>query len=152
MWHIPDAIIKKSDDNKAIRLCSTNWLTPTFVTKVQELYGQRDIESFDILLFKDGRIIERYSRPQRIGGQSVGHVWSLPDITERKRAEEKLAYTALHDPLTNLPNRVLFMDRLQHAMKRAERHKNFMFAVLSSIWIASRWSMTAWGTMSGTCL
>ena len=52
------------------------------------------------------------------------------ELTERKNAEEQLVYTALHDPLTNLPNRVLFMDRLQHAMKRAERHKNFMFAVL----------------------
>ena len=52
------------------------------------------------------------------------------ELTERKRAEEQLVYTALHDPLTNLPNRVLFMDRLQHAMERARRHKNFMFAVL----------------------
>lgn len=52
------------------------------------------------------------------------------ELTERRRAEEQLVYTALHDPLTNLPNRVLFMDRLQHAMDRARRHKNFMFAVL----------------------
>ena len=52
------------------------------------------------------------------------------ELTERKRAEEQLVYTALHDPLTNLPNRVLFMDRLDHAMKRAARHKEFMFAVL----------------------
>ena len=52
------------------------------------------------------------------------------ELSERKRAEEKLVYTALHDPLTNLPNRVLFMDRLEHAMKRAERHKDFQFAVL----------------------
>ncbi|MEO5888090.1 MAG: EAL domain-containing protein, partial [Anaerolineales bacterium] len=52
------------------------------------------------------------------------------ELAERKHAEEKLVFTALHDPLTNLPNRVLFMDRLQHAMKRAERHEDFMFAVL----------------------
>ncbi len=52
------------------------------------------------------------------------------ELAERKRAEEKLVYTALHDPLTNLPNRVLFMDRLEHAMKRAERHKDYQFAVL----------------------
>ena len=52
------------------------------------------------------------------------------ELTERKRAEEQLVYNALHDPLTNLPNRVLFMDRLQHAMERAKRHKNYMYAVL----------------------
>jgi diguanylate cyclase (GGDEF)-like protein len=51
------------------------------------------------------------------------------ELTERKRMEEQMAYTALHDPLTNLPNRVLFMDRLQHAMERSKRHDNFTFAV-----------------------
>jgi diguanylate cyclase (GGDEF)-like protein len=131
MWHIPDAIIESRDDNQAMTFVLDQLVDPkTFVIKVHELYGQPDIESFDILLFKDGRIIERYSRPQRIAGQSVGRVWSFRDITERKRAEEKLAYTAVHDPLTNLPNRVLFMDRLQHAMDRTKRHKNYRFAVL----------------------
>ena len=52
------------------------------------------------------------------------------ELMERKRAEEQLVYNALHDPLTNLPNRVLFMDRLQHAMERAKRHKDYMYAVL----------------------
>jgi len=52
------------------------------------------------------------------------------ELTERKRAEEQLVYRALHDPLTDLPNRVLFMDRLQHVMERAKRHKNYMYAVL----------------------
>ena len=52
------------------------------------------------------------------------------ELTERKRTQEQLSYTSLHDPLTNLPNRVLFMDRLKHAMKRARRHKNFTFAVI----------------------
>jgi len=54
----------------------------------------------------------------------------LTELTERKRAEERLVYSALHDPLTNLPNRVLFMDRLQHAMERVKRHKDYKFAVL----------------------
>jgi diguanylate cyclase (GGDEF)-like protein len=52
------------------------------------------------------------------------------ELMERKRMEEQLTFTALHDPLTNLPNRVLFMDRLQHAMQRAKRHTNSMYAVL----------------------
>ncbi len=52
------------------------------------------------------------------------------ELAQRKRMEEQLTYTALHDPLTNLPNRVLFMDRLQHTMQRAKRHKDHMYAVL----------------------
>ena len=52
------------------------------------------------------------------------------DITERKRAQEMLAHSALHDVLTNLPNRALFLDRLQHAIIRARRHSDYKFAVL----------------------
>lgn len=52
------------------------------------------------------------------------------DITERKRAQEMLAHNALHDVLTNLPNRALFLDRLQHAIIRARRHSDYKFAVL----------------------
>jgi len=47
------------------------------------------------------------------------------DITERKRAEDMLAHSALHDGLTGLPNRALFLDRLQHAFARAERNASF---------------------------
>lgn len=52
------------------------------------------------------------------------------DVTERKRAEEMLAHNAFHDGLTNLPNRALFLTRLQHALDMAKRHANYKFAVL----------------------
>jgi len=52
------------------------------------------------------------------------------DITERKRAEEMLAHNAFHDGLTNLPNRALFLDRLQHALTLSKKHSNYKFAVL----------------------
>jgi len=52
------------------------------------------------------------------------------DITERKRAEELLAHNAFHDGLTSLPNRALFLDRLQHALTLSKRHSNYKFAVL----------------------
>ena len=52
------------------------------------------------------------------------------DITERKRAEEMLVHNAFHDGLTNLPNRALFMDRLQQALTLSKKHSNYKFAVL----------------------
>jgi diguanylate cyclase (GGDEF)-like protein len=45
------------------------------------------------------------------------------DITERKALEERLEYQALHDPLTRLPNRTLFTDRLKQALRRAKRRE-----------------------------
>jgi PAS domain S-box-containing protein len=52
------------------------------------------------------------------------------DITERKRAEKKLEHNALHDGLTDLPNRPMFLKRLQRACDRAARDAFYKFAVL----------------------
>jgi PAS domain S-box-containing protein len=63
-------------------------------------------------------------------GQTERLVIVNRDITERKRAEEMLSHNALHDTLTNLPNRNLFLDRVQHVLALSQRHKIYKFAVL----------------------
>src|SRR5580698_6260703 len=82
---------------------------------------------------KDGtwRTLESTASPIRNAkGQPDKLVIVNRDITERKRAEELLAHNAFHDGLTNLPNRALFLDRLQHALTLSKRHANYKFAVL----------------------
>ena len=82
---------------------------------------------------KDGswRTLESTASPIRNEkGQTDKLVIVNRDITERKRAEEMLAHNAFHDGLTNLPNRALFLDRLQQALTLSKRHPNYKFAVL----------------------
>jgi len=55
---------------------------------------------------------------------------SQSDITSRKLVEERLAHDALHDALTGLPNRVLFMDRLDNRLSHTKRNPNNLFAVM----------------------
>lgn len=51
------------------------------------------------------------------------------DITVRKDSEDRMLYNALHDKLTGLANRTLFMDRLEHAAARTKRYEDYKFAV-----------------------
>lgn len=57
-------------------------------------------------------------------------VASLTDISELKEAERQISHQAFHDTLTNLPNRALFMEHLNMAIKRNKRREEYHFAVL----------------------
>jgi len=91
MSNLPDSIIESRDDNQALEFVLDKIKNPeAFLKKVKELYSQPDAESYDVLEFKDGRIFERYSQPQRIGDTIIGRVWSFRDVTERRCVEEAL--------------------------------------------------------------
>ncbi|MBI5616185.1 MAG: EAL domain-containing protein [Gammaproteobacteria bacterium] len=63
-------------------------------------------------------------------GQSQRMAGSMTDITRRKQTEARLLHEAMHDALTGLPNRILFMDRLDLALRRYRRDASKLFAVL----------------------
>lgn len=63
-------------------------------------------------------------------GKAMRIAGSLTDITSRKRTEKQLLHDALHDTLTDLANRALFMDRLERSLERSKRHEKYIFAVL----------------------
>ncbi len=68
--------------------------------------------------------------PLLAAGARIGYVLTYRDIGERKQTEAKLQHDAMHDMLTGLPNRALFLDRLSLAFCRRSRHRDQSCGVL----------------------
>jgi diguanylate cyclase (GGDEF)-like protein len=67
---------------------------------------------------------------ERTNELSIANKKLLQEIGARRTAEEQLQHDALHDDLTGLPNRTLFLDRLTHAIMLGTRRKDYLYAVL----------------------
>jgi diguanylate cyclase (GGDEF)-like protein/PAS domain S-box-containing protein len=100
----------------------------------QEQAAKRPVTDLEVRMRrKDGRMLwcllsiaERHAAD----GYVPGYQGIIHDITDRKRAEERLVYNAYHDVLTGLPNRALFTDRLDRALARWRRNREHRFAVM----------------------
>ena len=90
--------------------------------QIETRYISRDLRIVDAILKV---VIVRDSK-----GQALHFNNQIVDITERKQMEQQLLHDALHDSLTGLPNRALFLDRLDHELKRAKTNQDYIFAVL----------------------
>jgi diguanylate cyclase (GGDEF)-like protein/PAS domain S-box-containing protein len=94
----------------------------------EKLLQSPGVETFeDILRLPNGKklyVIVNKASYTNIFGEVEGLVGVIVDITERKKAEEKVKHLALYDDLTNLPNRRLFFERLSQALSRAKRKHN----------------------------
>lgn len=122
LWRIPSADVESGDDSRLLKGVVEQLADPAqFMDKVKELYAHPDQSSFDTLRFKDGRVFERHSQPQRLGHSTVGRVWSFRDVTERETAQAEIKRLAFHDTLTLLPNRRLLSDRLEQMMQTCQR-------------------------------
>ncbi|MGP1383180.1 MAG: EAL domain-containing protein [Thainema sp.] len=97
------------------------------------LAGEQDYEIEFRIIWPDGNVrhIASYALVQR---DANGHPWRMVganlDITERKQVEAQLIHNALHDALTDLPNRSLLINRLELAIHRTQRLPDYQFAVL----------------------
>jgi two-component system, cell cycle sensor histidine kinase and response regulator CckA len=91
LWRIPADVIATRNDWDAIRYALDQVVDPdAFQAKIRELYGDPEATSFDEVRLQDGRILERYSMPQKVDGVPVGRVWSFRDVSDRRRAQEAL--------------------------------------------------------------
>lgn len=123
MWRLPGNGLDAFSDDILLSAVEDQLEDPAaFRTLTEQHYAEPEQDSHDLLVFKDGRIFERDSLPQRIDGEVVGRVWSFRDITEHRQLQDELAHQAFHDPLTGLANQALFRDRIVHAADRLQRH------------------------------
>lgn len=96
LWNIPQTLADSGNADALLAFVMDQLQDPTvFLQKVRELYAHPEQESFDVVVFKDGRMFERYSRPQILDNEIVGRVWIFRDITEQKRAEQALRESEL---------------------------------------------------------
>jgi two-component system cell cycle sensor histidine kinase/response regulator CckA len=120
LWQISQSILDKRDDKAAINHVLKQLREPdAFLRKIRELYSTPEAESFDILEFKDGRVLERYSCAQRLDGKPIGRVWSFRDITGHKRTEKAL-----------LESQVIYQSFVEHlpaGVFRKDRAGRFVF-------------------------
>lgn len=95
LWNIPGHLARQRDDEELLAFVADQLEDPElFLSSTRELYLHPERETFDVQHFKDGRVFERYSGPQRLGEQIVGRVWSFRDVTERETLLRRAVFLA----------------------------------------------------------
>ena len=118
MFNHSEGILESGEDTAAIDSVLSQLKDPDqFVSKVQYLYDHPEVDSYDTIELKDGRILERYSCPQYLDGEPIGRVWNFRDVTVRKRDEQQMQLMAhtlksINESIsiTSTSNQILFVN------------------------------------------
>src|SRR5687768_13918776 len=88
MWKIPDEIAVANADDRFLKFILEQLNEPDkFLSKIREIIQNPDVISEDQILFKDGRVFVRFSRPLKMDNISYGRLWNFRDVTEQKKSE-----------------------------------------------------------------
>jgi len=91
LLQVPPEVAAKDDDEELLKLALAQVAEPeAFLRRVRELYAHPEMDSFDTLVFKDGRVLDRVSRPHRLGDKIIGRVWNFRDMTGKALAEQSM--------------------------------------------------------------
>ena len=112
-----------SPEQSWIRFRALILLAPLLLTIISYLISERE-KLFDKVLLREKELYQRTIELDR------NNELLTKENAERKKAEEQLVYDAFYDALTSLPNRALFMDRLQYSLERRKRYQDYLFVVL----------------------
>lgn len=122
MWRIPRHLLHRGQEKTVARFAMLQVKKPeSLIDEALAIQKSTDVRSSNVVRLRDGRFLECVSVPQRNGDRCIGRVWSFRDVTDRIRTERRIRHSAYHDPLTRLPNRALFQDRLAQEVGRALR-------------------------------
>lgn len=130
MWKAPPRVLEPGNEQEIVQyIMNLVKDPPKFVADLERLSGEPGKEMKEEIELKDGRIFERYTKPQVRNNEIIGRVFSFRDITQRKAMEEQLLQQATHDALTLLPNRIILQDRIQQELRYSKR-SNKMATIL----------------------
>jgi signal transduction histidine kinase len=95
LWRVPASLVDRNDDAALLAFVGEQLEDPDeFLNRIRELYASPELDAFDVIKFKDGRVFERYALPQRINDEVVGRVWSFRDVTDRERLLARATFLA----------------------------------------------------------
>ena len=130
MWSIPEAVPMGQESGWVLDMLFDQLQDPDrFAAQLSDKTAAGNPDRQGALALNNGKIFEFYSQPQRLEDNIVGCVWSFRDVTEHHRATALIQHQALHDPLTELPNRLFFDQRLSAALACAQQEQR-MLAVM----------------------
>jgi diguanylate cyclase (GGDEF)-like protein len=122
LWSVPASLLQQRDDEALL-----GWMGRAVGDAqghgLRWLALQQDVmgSSEDRLQLRNGRVLERVSRPLMHGGRAQGRVFAFRDLTERLQAERRIELLATTDALTGLPNRRALADAVAEACAQARR-------------------------------
>lgn len=132
VWGLPAELLR-SDDDEGVRAWLERQVVDggAYAARLQALFDVPLAVASDRLQLRNGKVIERVTRPLLRAGCAQGRVWSFRDLTERIAAESRLEALVRHDSLTGLPNRTALADCVAQASEAARREGcNYAFLLV----------------------